>query len=253
MELAVNNTETELMVNQTEGPLGFEDDDAEDMIIPRVKMIQSLSPERKEKIADEGDIINSLTHEKLNGKKFVPVFKFNSNILWRDRADGGGLACHARDGRIGNTSEGVNIACAQCRKCEFDNTKTGRESLPSCTKYINFFGFFEGERVPVILSFAKTNFKEGKKLFSLAKVTMQNMWHFGYSLQSKVQAKNGNEWYIIDVAPAGPTSEEDRAFGMELFKSFRNSMVNYDMDDTAAGATSAPEPANVVDIAGTEF
>ena len=63
-DLVVKEETTEL-ANQTGMPLGFEDDDANDMIIPRVKVIQTLSPERKDKIANEGDIINSLTKEKL--------------------------------------------------------------------------------------------------------------------------------------------------------------------------------------------
>ena len=63
-------------------PMGFEDEEAGDVIIPRVKVIQTLSPERKEKQADEGDIINSLTKEKLNGKVFIPAFKFNNNRMY---------------------------------------------------------------------------------------------------------------------------------------------------------------------------
>lgn len=252
--MQMENNKTDMVVNtQGETPMGFEDEDSDDMIIPRIKVVQTLSPERKEKLADEGDIINSLTKEKLNGKKFIPVFKFASNILWKDRSEGGGIACHARDGRIGVVSNGTQLACAQCRKCEFDNTKTGKEALPTCTKYINFFGFFEGDRMPIILSFAKTNYKEGKKLYSLAKVTMQNMWNFGYALDAKIQAKNGNEWYIIDVTPAGPTSDEDRAFGMELFKSFRTSNLMYDMDENAAGTTNTVDTSKVIDTDSTEF
>ena len=77
--------EEQALASQTEGPLGFDDDDADDMIIPRVKIIQLLSPERKNGEANEGDIINSLTKEKLNGKKFIPVFKFNNNIDWKSK------------------------------------------------------------------------------------------------------------------------------------------------------------------------
>ena len=73
-------------------PMGFEDEDADDVIVPRVKVIQTLSPEARERIANEGDILNSLTKERLNGKIFIPVFKFNNNVWWRDRSDGGGTA-----------------------------------------------------------------------------------------------------------------------------------------------------------------
>ncbi len=245
----VAKEETTEVANQTGMPLGFEDDDANDIIIPRVKVIQTLSPERKDKIANEGDIINSLTKEKLNGKVFIPVFKFNNNIWWRDRSEGGGIRCIARDGKLGTMSDGTTLLCASCKRCEFDNTKQGKESLPTCTKYINFFGFFAGERMPIILSFAKTSYNEGKKLYSLAKVTMQNMWNYGYTLNEKLQAKGGNEWFICVPTPAGATEESDREFGLSLYKMYRNSIQNleYDMEDN----TSANTPD--LNIEATEF
>lgn len=234
--------EESMLANQYDAPLGFEDEDANDMIIPRVKVVQTLSPERKDKLAAEGDIINSLTKEKLNGKVFIPVFKFNNHIWWRDRSDGGGIKCIARDGKVGNMSDGTILMCASCKLCEFDNAKQGKEALPKCTKYINFFGFFEGERMPIILSFAKTSYNEGKKLYSLAKVTMQNMWNYGYTLNEKLQAKSGNEWFICVPSAAGPTQEEDRAFGMSLYKMYRESIqnLNFDMDDVSTTETSVP-------------
>lgn len=251
-ETALAAQQTGELANQQEVPMGFEDEEAGDMIIPRVKVIQTLSPERKDKIANEGDIINSLTKDKLNGKVFIPVFKFNNNIDWKDRSEGGGMSCIARDGRVGQKSDGTTIMCAACKRCEFDNTKQGKESLPKCTKYINFFGFFAGERMPIILSFAKTNYNEGKKLYSLAKVTMQNMWNYGYVLNEKLMAKNGNEWYIITATPAGATSSEDREFALGLYKSFRNSIqnMNYDMDDSSSEASSG---AAAPDLDKTEF
>jgi hypothetical protein len=234
--------ENQAMMDSTNSaPLGFEDDNEGDMIIPRIKVINALSPERKDKLADEGDIVNSLTVDKLNGKVFIPVFKFNSNIEWKDRADGGGIRCHARDGKRGFESDGTSKICAQCRRNEFDNTKVGREAIPKCTKYINFFGFIQGERMPIILSFSKTNYNEGRKLYSLARVSMQNMWNHGYTLDSKLMAKGGNEWYNIVVAAAGATSDEDRAFGMELFKAFRHSDLVYDLDDTSTSVSHASQ------------
>lgn len=251
-EAALAAQQTGGLASQTEAPMGFEDEEAGDMIIPRIKVIQTLSPERKDKLADEGDIINSLTKAKYNGKVFIPVFKFNNNVDWKDRSEGGGIACIARDGKVAQRSDGTTVMCAACKRCEFDNTKQGKEALPKCTKYINFFGFFAGERMPIILSFAKTNYNEGKKMYSLAKVTMQNMWNYGYALNEKLMAKNGNEWYIITATPAGATDADDREFALGLFKSFRNTIqnMNYDMDDSSPEASSsAPTP----DLDKTEF
>lgn len=238
---------------QVEAPMGFEDEEAGDMIIPRIKIVQTLSPERKDKLAEEGNIINSLTKEKLNGKVFIPVFKFNNNIDWIDRSEGGGIRCMAKDGKLGEKSDGTKVMCASCKRCEFDNTKQGKDAAPKCTKYINFFGFFAGERMPIILSFSKTSYNEGKKLYSLAKVTMQNMWNYGYALNEKLLAKNGNEWYIITATPNGATDADDREFGLALYKMYRNSLndMNYDMDDNGSYDSSSSGPA--VDTNATEF
>ena len=246
----MNATQNGITNFDTNVPLGFEDEEADDVIIPRVKVVQTLSPERKEKIAEEGDIINSLTKERLNGKKFIPVFKFNNNVWWKDRSEGGGIQCMARDGRVGRTSDDKVIMCQQCRRCEFDNSKQGKDSLPTCTKYINFFGFFEGERMPIILSFSKTSYNEGKKLYSLAKVTMQNMWNYCYTLTEKLMAKGSNEWYVPVMTAAGPTSDADREFAINLFKMYRNELQNmeYDMDDN-----TVVESSPVVNTEATEF
>lgn len=242
-----------MLATQSEAPLGYEDEEDGDLIVPRVKIIQLMSPEFKEKIADEGDIINSLTKEKLNGKKFIPVFKFNNNIWWKPRSEGGGMNCIARDGKNGIMSDGTALMCMMCRKNEFNNKEQGAAALPVCTKYMNFFGFFEGEFAPIILSFAKTNYNEGKKLYSLAKVTMQNMWHNGYILTEKKMAKGGNEWYNVNVSPAGATSEEDRMLGFQLYQTFRSRPdLNFDMDDSVGsseGAGPSMETKEAVDNA----
>lgn len=252
MSSEIMKKENEDLMIQNGAPMGFEDEESSDVIIPRVKVCQTLSPEVRSREANEGDIINSLTKEKLNGKVFIPVFKFNNNVWWRERSEGGGIKCIARDGKVGQLSDGATLMCQQCRRCEFDNSKQGKEALPTCTKYINFFGFFEGERMPIILSFSKTCYNEGKKLYSLAKVTMQNMWNFGYKMSEKKMAKGGNEWFVPVMTAAGPTNEEDRAFAHSLFIMYRNSMQNvaYDMDDPGAGVESTG-PA--IDTDATEY
>lgn len=208
---------------QQDVPLGFEDLNNEDVIIPRIKIIQALSPERKAKEADEGDLLNSLTKEQLNGKTFVPVFMFKPNICWIDRDLGGGIECRSFDGRIGIENEtGKQLACVNCRRNEFDNSKQGKEAQPECTKYMDFFGFIEGTRAPIVLSFSKTCYNEGRAMVSLAKTTMQNMWNYGYKIDTKEMTKNDNSWYIVKATMGLQTSDEDRAFGMMLYKSFKS-------------------------------
>lgn len=219
-------------------PLGFgdESDDAEDLLIPRIKIMQALSPEVSDGKATIGTLINSLSMENVTDKVFVPVCKFNNHILWRDRSEGGGIKCRAADAKHGLQEDGTTKLCAACRKCEFDNTKQGRDAIPTCTKYINFLGFFTDSYAPIILSFSKTNLKEGKQLFSMAKVSRQNIWNFGYKLTSKKRSNNVNSWFVIVPEMAGATTDEQREIGISLYRQFANSMtqVNYDLSDYAA-------------------
>ena len=240
MEELAKKEETAL-ANQTDLPLGFGEDDAEDMIIPRIKIAQALSPEVKAGSVKIGDVFNTLTLDTLTDKVFIPVCKFNNNVYWRDRADGGGIICRAADGKVGQWEDGSQRYCSQCRKCEFDNSKKGREAIPVCTKYINFLGFFEDDYMPIILSFSKTNMAEGKKMYSMAKVTRQNIWNFGYILQSVERHKNGNDWFVINPVSAGQTSEETRMIAKELFDQFAATVtsIRYDMDEQKDMETTA--------------
>ena len=226
---------------------GFENENEGDLLIPRVKLVQDLSPERKEKIADTGDLVDSLSKELLNGAVFIPVYKYNNNIKWKDRADGGGMMCRSMDGRVASDYvTGETLQCAKCMQCEFDNTKSGKEAEPLCTKYINFLGFIEGQDYPIVVSFCRTYLSEGKKLFSMARLSMEDMWNKKYKLISKKKSKNDNEWFIIMTTPAGKTDEDQRNFGEILYTMFSGKEIKADIEDEY----TAP---STIDVDSTEF
>lgn len=224
-----------------QGARGFEEEDKGDLIIPRIKLVQDLSDERKNKLATAGDLINSLTKEKLSGN-FIPVLKTSQNIKWRDRADGGGILCRAYDGKTGIPADTTFPPknCVVCGQCEFDNTKQGKEAQPLCTKYMNFLGFMEGERFPIVLSFCRTYYAEGKRMFSLAKFSGKDMWATKYAVTTKEESKNKNDWFVIVVAPAGPTSKEDLEFAENIYNMFRGQQLRIDDEDETSIPVASP-------------
>jgi hypothetical protein len=218
---------------------GFEETDSKDIIIPRIKDVQALSPERHDGEASEGDIINSLTKESVKGLRFIPIKQYYSNINWNpDRGAELRMLCRSLDGRVGQGEEG-SLVCAQCKKNQFDNTKTGRDAQPVCTSYLNFLGFFEGNPMPVVLSFARTNYNEGKKMLSIARSMRCAAWNYAYTLDSKQETKDKNKWFIMVPKMAGETSAETRALAFELFKAYERTVVNADYEDV--GAAQATE------------
>lgn len=217
---------------------GFEETNAKDIIIPRIKVINALSPERLDGEASEGDVINSLTKESVKGQRFIPIKQYYSNIYWNpDRNADLRMLCRSFDGRIGNDENGT-LSCEACKKNLFDNTKTGRDAQPKCTAYLNFLGFFEGNPMPVVLSFAKTNYNEGKKLLSIARSMRCAMWNYSYYLDSRLETKDKNKWYNIVPKMAGETSPEMRLLAFELFKTYEATVINTEYEDTGAADTT---------------
>src|SRR5690242_16188553 len=82
------------------GETGTEDIDSKDVNIPRLKLCQALSKEVKDRLAQEGDMINSVTKEIIcpRGSKFlvIPICYSKEYILWRPQEDGGGILARAR-------------------------------------------------------------------------------------------------------------------------------------------------------------
>lgn len=227
---------------------GFEDYNPEDIVIPRIKVINALSPERLDGIAVEGAVINSLTQENVEGMRFIPIKVYYSNIEWNpDRNAEQRMFCRSFDGKIGQDANGQR-ACASCGKCQFDNTKSGKDAQPLCTAYLNFLGFFAGNPMPVVLSFAKTNYNEGRKMLSIAKSMRSAIWSYAYTLSGKQITKDKNKWYILVPQMSGATTEEEKALAFELFKAYNDILLKADYEDTSYDSTVVVDTATAQEI-----
>jgi hypothetical protein len=98
-QLAVSEKMPEyLMAAISQSNAGNEEVGTEDLVIPRVGIIQALSPQRKKNDpayiagAEEGMIFNNVTSE-LYGEvvNVVPVYFKKDYLLWKDRKAGGGF------------------------------------------------------------------------------------------------------------------------------------------------------------------
>lgn len=242
-EIAVREETTAIatQVESTEGT-GFEEASNEDLIIPRLKVINALSPERLDGIAEEGMILNTLTQEDCRGKRFIPIKVYYSNIEWNpDRDDEDNrMFCTSRDGITGtildkNAAEcGQTRLCKQCRRNQFDNTKSGSEAKPKCTGYMNFLGFFSDSPLPVVISFSRTNYNEGRKFLSLAKSLRTSLWSYAYTFDSKQVTKGKNRWYNITVTLSEATTQEEREIASAFFMTYRDAQINAEIPDDEA-------------------
>lgn len=238
--MALVQSQQSLEVFDPDKAYGFEEADSADVVIPRIKVINALSPERLDGEAEEGWIINSLTKERVEELHFVPIKQYYSCIKWNpERDEDPRMFCRSADGRVGITADGATLLCKQCGCDKFDNTKQGKAAQPTCTRYLNFLGFFVENPALVILSFARTNYNEGRKMLSISKSMRSAIWAYSYVVSSRQVTKDRNKWYIMVPQMSGKTDEATQRLAFELFKSVNVSDIKADYDDSGAAAAPA--------------
>lgn len=204
--------------------------DLDDIEIPRAKLIQPTSEEATAEKAEDripiGMIVNNITKERLPDV-FIPIFRYKNYIQWNPRKkddpnfdpafDPGSLIFSTIDSNDPRVIEGTKFGA-------------GGEP-PRVTKYINFFSYFPGQAMPVVLSFSKTSFAAGKKLNTLTQFTGGDMFSNKYKIKSVQRESNGTKFFVLEVAPAGKVSEEEFKIAENLWKEFRGKDINVKHED----------------------
>lgn len=223
--------------------LGFEEDtDMSDLIIPRAKLLQSKSPEVEDPVYEAkyrpGQIIDSLSLEQLSGV-FVPIFKFTNWIRFNPRSrEKAGFDPAYEPGALIWMSNDPNDP----RVMKEGNFGPNGE-LPLATKFLNYFSLFEGQHTPVVISFAKTSYKAGRKLLSLCSFAGGNMFSRKYGLKSKLEEKDGNKYFVFEVSPLGMVDHEGEIYQqcMALHTQFgrksRDEIIVHDQAETSSDLT----------------
>lgn len=230
-DVQVQQEENTGLVMQSDKPMGFNDgEDKEDLIIPRAKLLQAMSPE----IVDElpglkvGDIINSVTKEKLPAT-FVPIFMFKNWARFNPR--------QKTDPGFDNNYEGGQMIWRSDNPNDprvIEEAQFGPNGeKPLAYTFMNFFAIFEGVPTPIIVSFSSTSYKAGKQLYSIAKFAGVDMFARKYSLGQKKEAKGNDKYFVLTVNPAGVCTQDQYDLGLKLFKDFGSKKSEIQVHDEA--------------------
>ena len=210
--------------SQTLGRGHEEQIDPKDMEIPRGKLIQSTSEEataeNKNERIEVGLIINSISKETLP-VEFIPIFKFSNWIRWNPRKkddpnfdaafDPGALIWTCNDPNDPRVIENKDFGPAG--------------EAPVATKYLNFFSYFPGHGMPIIVSFKKTSFRAGQRLLTLSRFSGGDMFSRKYRLTSKIKEANGTKFFVLDVTMAGKPSEQEFKIAESWYNNFKDKAI----------------------------
>ncbi len=174
--------------------------ETEDRLIPRLKIMQPLSPEVDEGIAKPGDFLNSIA-KKVYGKEIqvIPIAWRKSRVYWAKREDGGEILCQARDA-VNGTVYGL---CADC-----DYSKWHDKEAPICTAIINMLMLVNNAEL-IACSFMKTSYGTGKQLINLFNYKGVDIFNFQYTLYAEQEENAKGKFWVIKYKDLNtPISDE---------------------------------------------
>lgn len=193
---------------------GFDGMDADDQIVPFVRMLQALSPEvakKSERIegAKAGMFINTATKDVFESFYFVPVSTRQVYVEWRSREDGGGIVAQ-------HEVRSDVVANARAKATKFNDLRTADGNELIQTYYVAGLMLDSADDVdgtPVMLSFTSSGIKAYKQGIGGLMKFSRNTPLFAHRLliQSSEMENDRGAWSTWAIGPANPVAGNWRA------------------------------------------
>jgi len=229
---------------------GLENITSEDLTIPRLKILQALSPEvnkRDGKYVDgasAGDVINTVTsqlYSEDNELVVLPVSYKRLFLEWQPRESGGGLvAQHEDQGILSKTTKN------QIGQDMLENGNYIQTSANHFVLVLNSDGSYDQAMIPM----AGTQLKKSRtwnsvmasiKLRSGDKVFTPPSFSHKYSMKTVQESNDRGTWFGWNISNLGPLSE-DEMFYYEAAKDFATTVGDINLSNTG-GSESTTEDA----------
>lgn len=182
---------------------GQENVGMEDLTIPRLDVIQDLSPQHKKNKpeyiegAEVGMLFNSVTKRLYGGDVFfVPVFFRKEWVIWRDRDVGGGFA-----GAFPSEAE-ANAALAALE--DADN-----HEINDTAQQFGLIINEDGSTESIVISMAKSKMKASRQLNSMCNIAGGDRFSRVYKISAtEEQNKQGQDYWNLGVTQLGYVPED---------------------------------------------
>ena len=231
-QVAVKEEAFEIVTNEIpdflkQGNRGAENVGTDDMIIPRIELIQALSPVRKKSDpayiegAEEGMLYNNVTRT-LYGTEVtvVPVYYTKQFLVWKDRKAGGG------------GSNGFRGAFASKELADRAIAELAEEALEVSDTAQHFVLVRNGDDwQEAVISMAKSKVKVSKRWNSLMRLSNTDSFSRAYKLSATTETNARNESYFnFNVAALGFVNKELYERAEKLYETIRTGAVKVSND-----------------------
>lgn len=223
--------------------LGNENVSNNDLIIPRLQIIQDLSPQHKKtkpeyiEGAEVGMVFNTVSHELYDmPMSFIPVhFEVEFNI-WKDQNKGGGF--------FGSFASQAEAEAEMVRLIKDGEANNGE--LEVVDTYVHYIliprdGGFE----EAVLSMSKSQAKVSRQFNTMVKMAGGARFSRVYKLNvTEDSNKAGQDYWNFKISPVGfVQSEEDYNRAKKTYEAINSGMRKVDRggDQQAKGGSSTTE------------
>lgn len=218
---------------------GSEDVTVKDLILPRIDVLQALSPQIKKSDAkyiegaEQGMIFNTLSNELYGDSiTFIPVVFKREFVLWQDRKSGGGFRGAFQ------TEEQAE------REREMQENPDGHEVVETHNHFV-LLAHDDGRIEEAILSLSKSKRKVSRKLNSLVQLIPGDRFARAYKLTAvEVDGPKGEYW-SFDVASIGYVNENVWKRGQEAYEAIQRGERGIDRSVDGVDAEDGPTSAQV--------
>ena len=201
-----------------DAPTGFEDVEMDDLIIPRLKLLQSLSLGVVSGDGKPGQFQNSVTEEVFDSPVEIVPLSFKKSAVYL--VPGEGLKCRSDDGI-------TSINNDKCEDCPFgEYWKVFKENKPpKCCGTYDYVVVTKDsitDDIPNVslFTFMKTGYKLGRKLISMARLGGKYLYSKSYSIGSTPEKGDMGPYQGITIKPSGNLNADELNACAELAKTF---------------------------------
>ena len=218
-------------------PAGFDGiDKQQDIVMPRLVILQGLSKMVIDGKATVGKIANALTKEVYGDEFiFIPIFLFKTRAKF---SQGQGLVCMSRDALICSFNNDEThdpdddcLACSDGKWTKENQKDTG----PECSLVYNYpvLNVANLKQFPVSISLMRTSIKPAKQLNSMLLFTGEDA--FASKVKLTTEKKDGKKgvYFSPVFEMAGKATDEEYAIAKKWFGTLKKKTIEVNLEEEA--------------------
>jgi hypothetical protein len=205
-----------------------------DITVPRLTVLQGLSPEVADGLGRPGNLfVKGLNQELGKELEIIPMMRSKSRIYWTPLSEGGGILCQAPDGQKGQGDPGI-----MCDQCELKEWADGQP--PKCDVYENVILLVRGSEdlIPMALSGARTKLKAMRDLntlFMSQLIKGRPLYMKSYIIKVVEKTNKTNlKYFSIKIVPGNNNQllpDDEIQSAKRVFESIRGKTLNIVQDN----------------------